>query len=211
MAMIPEIITWCKEEAQKPKVNSVHPYGIIVGIKLGDRYGELRGMKWSNINWSEHTLMVEDQAVPTYTMNSDLTFNYEGHRLAGHIKGYEDPVSIPIPSEAYEALQQIKEMNLDDEFVFPPNHFRYNTFNNYIKAMAKDFGLEPSKYSSHSLRTTCATDLYKKTHDIFLVQRVLHHTTPEMTQKYIKDLDMDEELRRVMLGENWNAGAPESQ
>jgi len=202
VAMIPDILKWCEEELKRPRVNALHSYGIIIGIKLGDRYGELRGMRWSNINWVEHTIMIDDQSVPVYTMNDDLSFSYEGHKLVGHIKGYEEPVAIPIPPEAYEALKKIKELEIDEEFVFPENGFRHNTFNNTIKRMAKDLCLDPAKYSSHSLRATMATDLYLKTHDIFLVQRVLHHTTPEMTQKYIKDLDLDEKLRKIMLSDD---------
>ncbi|MBR3245297.1 MAG: tyrosine-type recombinase/integrase [Parasporobacterium sp.] len=56
------------------------------------------------------------------------------------------------------------------------------------------------KYSSHSLRATAATNLYLKTRDIFQVQMLLHHTTPEMTMKYIKDLDISERLRHSMCG-----------
>ena len=46
-----------------------------------------------------------------------------------------------------------------------------------------------------SLRTTAATNLYQKTHDIYQVQKLLHHTTVEMTMKYIKDLELNEKLR----------------
>lgn len=52
-----------------------------------------------------------------------------------------------------------------------------------------------NRNSSHSLRTTAATNLYQKTHDIYQVQRLLHHTTVEMTMKYIKDLELNEKLR----------------
>ena len=64
--------------------------------------------------------------------------------------------------------------------------------------MAKDLGLDPTKYSSHCLRATAATNLYLRTHDIFLVQRLLHHTTPEMTMKYMKDLSLAAKLRESM-------------
>ena len=196
--MLPDIIEWCYKALEQPRTNPLHPYGIIIGIELGDRYGELKGLRWSNIDFQERTITVDDQSVPSYTINDDLTFKYEGHQLAGHIKGYEEAVPIPIPDEAYDAFLKIKELGLDDEYVFPENHFRHGTFNNYIKKMAKDLGLDPTKYSSHCLRATAATNLYLRTHDIFLVQRLLHHTTPEMTMKYVKDLSLAEKLRESM-------------
>lgn len=196
--MLPDIISWCYKALEKPKTNPLHPLGIIIGVELGDRYGELKGLRWSNINFPERTITVDDQSVPMYSVNDDLSFSYEGHQLAGHIKGYEEPVPLPIPDEAYDALLRIRELGLDDEFVFPENHFRHGTFNNYIKKMAEELGLDPSKYSSHCLRATAATNLYLRTHDIFLVQRLLHHTTPEMTMKYVKDLNIAEKLRETM-------------
>ena len=32
-----------------------------------------------------------------------------------------------------------------------------------------------------------------------IVQLLLHHTTPEMTMKYIKDLEINEKLRQSMM------------
>ena len=198
---IPEMIQWCRAQLDNPRVNVLHPYGIIIGLKLGDRYGELLGMRWSDINFVERTLTISSQSVPVYTVNDDLTFNYEGRKPVDHIKGYEEPIPIPIPEDAFDALLKIRELNLSDEFVFPKNHFRINTFNDYIKKMAEYLGLDPSKYSSHSLRTTAATDLFLKTRDVFLVQRLLHHTTPKMTSQYIKDVAIDERLRKAMIDE----------
>lgn len=205
--MIPDIIDWCHRELKKPRVNPLHPYGIIIGLALGDRFGELRGMRWRNIDFEQRLLTIDDQSVPQYSINDDLTFNYEGHQLAGHIKGYEEPVSLPIPDEAFEAFLKIKDLGLDDEYVFPDNHFRHGTFNNYIKRMAGDLGLDPTKYSSHCLRATAATNLYQKSHDIFLVQRLLHHTTPDMSMKYVKDLDIARKMEEIMRGDLLNRHA----
>ncbi len=63
-------------------------------------------------------------------------------------------------------------------------------------------GLNPANYSTHSLRSTAATNLYIKTKDIYQVQKLLGHTNPQMTMKYIKDLDIEEKLRASMLGDS---------
>ena len=97
-------------------------------------------------------------------------------------------------------------MELDDVYVFPPNHFRYGTFNDKVKAAAASIGLNGEKYSTHCFRATAATNLYLKTHDIYQVQvqLLLHHSTPEMTMKYIRDLDINEKLRQSMMSGFYN-------
>ena len=122
-----------------------------------------------------------------------------GRQSTGHIKGYETPVSLPMPKDVVEILKTIKDMHLDETYVFPANCFRYNTFNDKVKEAAAAIGLNPDKYSTHSLRATAATNLYLKTHDIYQVQMLLHHTTPEMSMRYIKDLDISMKLRQSLM------------
>jgi site-specific recombinase XerD len=45
----------------------------------------------------------------------------------------------------------------------------------------------------HKMRSTCATNLYEETHDIYLVQNVLGHSNIANTRRYA---DMSEEYRR---------------
>ena len=198
-AQTDKIKAWCDEQLKKCRINPLHPLGIKFGLIMADRYGELRAIKWSDIDFDSQTITIEDQAVEQYELKDDMSFEYSGRQSAGHIKGYEDPRPLPLPDEAKEILLQIKAMRLDKTYVFPSNHFRYNTFNNKVKEAAESIGLRPEKYSTHSLRATAATNLYLKTHDIYQVQLLLHHTTPEMTMKYIKDLEINEKLRQSMM------------
>ena len=48
--------------------------------------------------------------------------------------------------------------------------------------------------SPHKMRSSCATNLYKKTKDIYLVQNVLGHTNIANTMRYA---DVDDEGRRI--------------
>ena len=51
---------------------------------------------------------------------------------------------------------------------------------------------------THSIRTTAATNLYRKCHNVKTVQALLGHNSPEMTNKYVKNLNAFEELKNVM-------------
>lgn len=199
-----DIVKWCIKELDRPRINPLHALGIIVGVLLACRYGELRGLKWSIVDFINKLLLVEDQVVPTYQFNrDDLSSTYLGHQPAGHIKGYDTPGAVPIPKPALDALKRIKALELDDVYVFPSGHFRHGTFNATIKRMAADLGLDANKYSSHSLRATAATYVYLKTYDIYLVQRLLHHSSPNMTMKYIKDLSIDKKMCEIMLADDF--------
>jgi integrase len=57
--------------------------------------------------------------------------------------------------------------------------------NRKIKRTLAQYG-QPHKYeSSHSLRKTFSTELYKKTGDLWLVCKVLNHSNPTITMRYI--------------------------
>lgn len=51
--------------------------------------------------------------------------------------------------------------------------------------------LELERIGTHTMRKTFAYWLYKRTKDIYLVQKILNHSSPQQTMRYI-DLDQDE-------------------
>lgn len=53
------------------------------------------------------------------------------------------------------------------------------------------------KITPHKLRATFGTNLYQKTHDIYMTAKLLGHTTVVTTTKYY--VDIDEELKRKAL------------
>lgn len=193
-----QIIAWCDEQLKRPDINPLHPLGIKFCIKMGGRYGELRGLRWDDVDFQAKTIHVNDQIVQDYEVKDDLTTSYLGRRPAGHIKGYEEASVLPLPKDAVEVLEKIKALGYDSEYIFPAEKFRYNTFNDKVKEAANAIGLNGKKYSSHCLRATAATNLYLQTHDVNQVQRLMHHTTSEMSMKYIKDMDINEKLRESL-------------
>jgi integrase/recombinase XerD len=52
------------------------------------------------------------------------------------------------------------------------------------------------KHTVHSLRHTFGTMLYRRTSDIYLVQKVLGHSSPTTTQRYAQVAETD--LRDAM-------------
>lgn len=61
-------------------------------------------------------------------------------------------------------------------------------FTDTVKELKFNLGVtdRKQKVSFHTLRHTFATHLYESTHDLYLVQRSLGHTTGTMTARYAK-------------------------
>lgn len=70
-----------------------------------------------------------------------------------------------------------------------------------VKRWAGLVGLDPTKYSTHSLRRTMATSLYRKTGNLRAVQLLLGHANISATQRYlgIEEEDAHRLLKRYQL------------
>lgn len=121
---------------------------------------------------------------------------YLGRTDVDHIKAYEDARTLPLSEDIKELLLTIKNLGYDSEYVFP---LRYHTYNAKIKEAALYAGVtDLRQIRTHSLRTTAATSAYSKCHDIKTVQALMGHTTSQMTDKYVKNMDALERLKGII-------------
>jgi len=150
-------------------------------LDLGLRVGELTALEWSNIDLSASVVDLKD------------------------CKGGKDRRVYLNPSDRSELALWRNEQNewLESEPVYV-----FTTKNNtkvserYVRAMMKraceKAGLD-SSYHPHTLRHTFATDLYRKTKDIRMVQKALGHSDIHTTMIYthIVDDDLEEEMKNL--------------
>lgn len=88
-----------------------------------------------------------------------------------------------VPDEVYKFLKSYaKENNIPErEQLFPITH---RAVQKYLKTVCDYLGYE--NISTHSFRKWYATDIYNNNgHDIVLVQKLLQHSSPNVTQRYI--------------------------
>ena len=66
-----------------------------------------------------------------------------------------------------------------------------------MRRYGERIGLPPHKRHPHALRHTCGTELYRETKDLRLVQTVLGHSSPQVTQIYahVSGADVEDALR----------------
>ena len=72
----------------------------------------------------------------------------------------------------------------------------------FVRQMMRRYGeragIPEHKRHPHALRHTCGTELYRETKDLRLVQAVLGHSSPQVTQIYahLSGADVEDALRR---------------
>ena len=198
---------WCYNELSSHKKRAIYPYCILWNMSMGLRFGELAALAWEDVDFDQKTITIHRQMVSEVEM-VDGKFKSTGRRIVNHLKSHEKPRMLPLLPESLEILQKIKALKLDDVYVFPPGHFRYKTYNDKIKEAAAAIGLSAKAFHTHCLRATAATSIYMTTKDLYLTQAMMGHTTPEMTQKYIKDWRQVEDMREALEKTQENRPAP---
>ena len=136
----------------------------IIAVYTGMRQGELINLKWENIDLRNKIIKV---------VNSD-EFTKKSKRIR----------SVPMNKTVYSILKQRKE-NPVCEYVF---HRKGNKLKkDYVSRKFKEYvllaGLD-SKFNFHSLRHTCASWLVQAAVSLYVVQKILGHSSITVTEKY---------------------------
>ena len=160
-----------KEECGVLLENLKNPWHNIVltAIKTGLRMGELRGLKWQDINWENRSLTVR-------------------HTWCDYKKDLVAPKSnrsrnIPLTDEVYVDLLTRKGRGVG--FVFTEKgggRFNDKSLNREIKKACKKTGLR--KVTCHTLRHTFASHLAMAGAPLGAIQRLLGHADIQTTMRY---------------------------
>ncbi len=102
------------------------------------------------------------------------------------------PVRFEITAPTREAVNAwIRQAGLTDgDWLFPSRiracpHITTRQYQRLVKEWVASIGLDPSRYGSHSLRRTKATQIYKRTGNLRAVQILLGHAKIESTVQYL--------------------------
>ncbi len=101
-------------------------------------------------------------------------------------------VRFEITAPTREAVNAwIRQVGLTDgDWLFPSRiracpHITTRQYQRLVKEWVASIGLDPSRYGSHSLRRTKATQIYKRTGNLRAVQILLGHAKIESTVQYL--------------------------
>ena len=102
------------------------------------------------------------------------------------------PVRFEITPMTRETLNAwIRSAGLSDRgWLFPSRiracpHLTTRQYQRLVKDWVASIGLDPTRYGSHSLRRTKATEIYKRTGNLRAVQLLLGHAKIESTVQYL--------------------------
>jgi len=149
------------------KSQNLHDVAFL-SLHCGLRFGEIAVLTWGCVNWEAGTLAI---------LNAKT-----GSRTA----------YLTAPAKAM--LKNRKQGKLD-ELIFPKRSGKdgvmvrsSKVFADTVEELGFNQGItdRKQKVTFHTLRHSFATHLYESTHDLYLTQRSLGHTTGTMTARYAK-------------------------
>ena len=110
------------------------------------------------------------------------------------------PVQFEITDETRQALTHwMSRAHLESgDFLFPSRlrgspHITTRQYARLVKNWAREAGLDPTLYGTHTLRRTKAALIYRQTHNLRAVQLLLGHTKLESTVRYL-GIELDDAL-----------------
>ena len=182
-----------------PKDDDIYALGISLHFCIIARIGELKSIKWTDITGNTiriHTQLLEDQ-----TMNDDMSFNLRTQNEVSHVKGntshgFRD---MPLTPSAIRIIERIKAINPDGEYILMQDGKPLTTvtYNRHLKSYCEDIGI-PYR-SSHKIRFTVASLLYKNGMEETKLQEWLGHSTLGMTLHYLKNVNKADEDYEKMV------------
>ena len=154
---------------------------VVVALRTGMRWGEIANLKWAQAPNSNYVDFEQDKII----IHESLTKSKKGRWI---------PLGQIVK---WELLNVPRQKGTDYIFLNPetgkPLGSIKNAFNRAVrKAGIKDF-------SFHSLRHTAASQLVRNGVDLYVVQKILGHSTPKMTQRYahLRDDMLIEAIKKI--------------
>lgn len=149
------------------------------------RISELKGLRWDDIRGD----LIYIQRLVNY--KNEVLDDVKGHTEEG--KRY-----IPLTSATKAILNRIKLLNPNSEYLFIRNNkpLATVTFNRRIEKCCTELGIEYR--SSHKVRFSTASILFKNGVEAPELQKMLGHTTLTMTSHYLRSVTPADETIEKM-------------
>lgn len=178
------------EKTKAEGIDTVYKYAIHFDFYVTLRIGELKALKWENLRGNQ--LYVESQNLQTTEMLDDCTFLPEEAKNTDLIKGNTESGYrwLHLPEEAMAILKKVRQLNQEGDYIFMYEGKQLNTgdFNDHLKEYCLKAGVDPKDKGSHSIRFTVASTLYQSGTPLTEIQRMLGHSTLQMTLHYLRNV-----------------------
>ena len=171
--------------ARKKMNKSVYARAISLMGRLDIRMGEVKAMRWSDINWDDKSIYVHDEIVPR-KVNGEIKEISVGHTKSRKKSGNRYQ---PLTPQAIEVLKIQKIKNPDSEFIFVTDKGEVLKTDSLDHALARYcMACEITYHSSHKLRFFANTEGLNQGASLEQMQKMSGHETSNMTQHYDRRL-----------------------
>lgn len=164
------------------------------------RIAEIKALKPSDIH--DNYIRIQRQITPQQAMNDDLSFESTEHTEISHVKGNTEKGyrNMPLVPQAKEILEKARKLNPSGKYIFMQDGKILNTvtFNRHLKKYCSACNIPLKSISSHDLRFSVASALYKENVSPTELQKLLGHTTLQMTLHYLRlNTDIEETASKM--------------
>lgn len=170
-----KILTQAEEE------NDVYARAIILMFCSCTRIGEIRALKWEDVDFEKRTIHIHREIVRRKDENGHEIFVCVNHTKSGLKEGNRYQ---PLSDKALAVLKLQHNCNPCGKFVFLYNNTPLitNTINHHLKRICERAGVE--YMSSHKIRFWSVTNMYACGMSAADIQRMAGHADPATTDHY---------------------------
>ena len=166
-----------------------YEYGIALMFCLCVRIGELRALRWTDVDEYRGTITVEREFVRQRTPDRPCYYEEVNHTKGGE----HGSRTLPLSDRAKKILKELKEQEVTSVYICcntVGNHLDGNHFNEHLKKITEKVGIP--YMSSHKIRFWSVTALARATGgDIQTVKYVAGHADKNTTLHYIRDVESE--------------------
>ena len=144
---------------------------VVLLLNTGLRRGELLGLKWSDIDFDQHTLSVNRSIADTDQGPQESPPKWDSYR------------TIPLCSTAITLLANLQR---DSNYIFPLQSGAPqspNSWSQKLKRFMQKLPTDIPRLTAHELRHTYGTYLRRHGVDIYTIQKILGHRDIKMTSE----------------------------
>lgn len=161
--------------------NDVFARAIILMFCSCTRIGEIRALKWEDVDFEKKTMYIHREIVRRLDSEGHEIFVCVDHTKSGLKEGNRVQ---PLSDKAIAVLKIQRRKNPFGDYVFLYNNSPLisNTINHHLKRICERAGVE--YMSSHKIRFWAVTNMYAKGMQPADIQRLAGHADPTTTDHY---------------------------
>lgn len=185
-----------EDQAKLKEKAAAHPKGlaIILALETGMRIGEIAGLKWEDIDFSESILTVQRTIQRIQVVNG---LNRKTQIIEGTPKSITSKRTIPFSENVNQLLSKQKQKSNGDFVLGGNKPAEPRLISNWLKKICQSFHFANIRF--HQLRHSFATRCLEKGVNIATISALLGHHSTKMTLDVYVNSFMSEKRKAINL------------